>query len=458
MDFFITLSLILTKVVCLLGFFLFPLFMLVFVGTFFTNYIGRYDPLNYKSFCVCLFLPAHTSGIYLFGYLVFFFNWTTPFNDLQLLSFFNTAPTWYLFIICYLIIFYFTYLGLLTFSLIFILFFFAQFFFINSGFCNEWILFCPSTNPLLTNSLNYVHPPIVNSLYVVAFLFLLLSFRYIFLVPTLRIQLLILLCFLRQLPQLLTYLTVALFFGLFWAMQLDTWGGWWVWDPSETLLLQFLGILILVLHKRSSYFLFSWVNLIYWFCFYYVTSWGYVFIYQVPTLHTFITAYSFFLPNYVFYLILLVHFFSLRSWFFPYVKQQPRLVSFSKYFFTLVFIFLSLIYSNWSFFSLLLFYFLTIFTYLYSFRRVAWFYLPHLLVSYFLVYCLFVANSPLFPKILLIKNYWVLKFCCLVSFVSLLDLTVPNLQPVIMDQSISTAFINIEGRLVKALINYRFWA
>nr|ACX30944.1 heme lyase [Moneuplotes minuta] len=456
-SFSITSSLTLTKVLCLFGFFLPLSFMFVFVRLSFTICVGEHYSLSYEPLSVCLFLPAHVSGVFYFINFSFFFNWTAPFSDPQLLSFFSTAPVWYLFIVYYIIIFYFTYLGLASSWLIFILFLSAQFFFINSGFCTEWVLFYPTTNPLLSDSLNYIHPPIVNSLYVVSFLFLFLSFKYLLFAPTVRVILLLFLWCLRQFSQLLTYLVIALFFGLFWAMQLDTWGGWWVWDPSETLLLQFVGAIILGLHSCSSYFFFSWLSLLYCFCFYYIIAWGCVFIYQAPTLHTFTSAYSFFLSNYLFCIIFLSYFLFLRSWSFNQTKQQPLLTFFSKYTFSLALIFLGFIYSNWSFFTLPLFYFLVIFTYSCFFRWSFWLFLLHLLVSCTLVYCLLVTNPLIFPKIILMENYWVFRFYCLVGFISVSDLFLSYLQPLTVEQSISTIFINTEGRLTNAVVNYRFW-
>lgn len=107
-------------------------------------------------------------------------------------------------------------------------------------------------NSLLTNTLNKYHPPI----FFLSTIFLPKSLSF--------------LCFLNlnytssySLSNLVKVRTVlylllitnasALLLGSWWALQEGTWGGWWNWDPSETLGFTFLLFSINFLHKKSSF-------------------------------------------------------------------------------------------------------------------------------------------------------------------------------------------------------------
>ena len=106
-------------------------------------------------------------------------------------------------------------------------------------------------NLLLTNILNKIHP------------FLYYSGLLIFFFTTLGI---LWNCFFFQKfnysTQFYTYkqvwltgfflTTTALFLGSWWALQEGTWGGWWNWDPSETLGLLTLLVYLLLFHKSKN--------------------------------------------------------------------------------------------------------------------------------------------------------------------------------------------------------------
>nr|ACX30979.1 heme lyase [Moneuplotes crassus] len=214
-----------------------------------------------------MFLPAYLPGVFYFFYLMFLFDWAAPLNDIQLFSFFNTAPVWHLFVICYLITFWFMFFKNQIVLFYFLVPFLGQFFFLNSSFSIEHVLFFSNTNPLLNNSLNYLHPLIMNTLYVASLLSLILPFWFFISIIPVRESILAPLPLLRQFYSLTLCLLLALVFGTFWAAQLDTWGGWWVWDSSEILLIQFLLVLIVGFHAWPKYFCFSWFCLPYGFFF-----------------------------------------------------------------------------------------------------------------------------------------------------------------------------------------------
>lgn len=152
-------------------------------------------------------------------------------------------------------------------------------------FLNPTELYCVFTNPLLLNSLNLIHPTLINLFLVyiaVDFVifcctkFIPAFFRYLHfnLIQSLKLVFLL-------------YCT-ALFLGGFWAFQVGTWGGWWVWDFSETLLLLFLLPPLIASHLFYSSKRWAWS-----FCFYLLSFIFYILIVSISnfilgsTLHTF---------------------------------------------------------------------------------------------------------------------------------------------------------------------------
>ena len=122
---------------------------------------------------------------------------------------------------------------------------------------NNWFLTYPETislnlnylnkNLLLDNTLNLVHPPLLYLSWSLAFAVLTCLFLFNLLnywggpwILKSNFNLLI--------PS--TYSTlITLILGSFWAWQTGTWGGWWVWDSSEVLLLLLFILNCLILHK-----------------------------------------------------------------------------------------------------------------------------------------------------------------------------------------------------------------
>lgn len=140
-------------------------------------------------------------------------------------------------------------------------------------------------NPLLINPLNFVHPVLVNFfllfnlLCLVTFLFSTcdLNFFYKYLLGFLKTPIILSLIMLS-----------TLFLGGFWAFQVGTWGGWWIWDLSETLLIFFYLPLLCSAHLRLLNL--EHVKLFFIFLYFYIF---YVFITELsinslsPSLHTF---------------------------------------------------------------------------------------------------------------------------------------------------------------------------
>lgn len=140
-------------------------------------------------------------------------------------------------------------------------------------------------NPLLINSLNLVHPFLVNFflffnflvLIIMAFKFLNLAFFYE------QVRNLVGCVFLLS----IIFFT-SLFLGSFWALQMTTWGGWWVWDLSETVLIFFYIPVLLSAHliftnrEFSKFFLLT--NFLF-FLYFFITKLALNSL--EPTLHTF---------------------------------------------------------------------------------------------------------------------------------------------------------------------------
>jgi len=179
----------------------------------------------------------------------------------------------------------------LYFFFIFIVFFFNQFGFFLQTNC-IWPTYPSSNNILLSNTLNTVHPILLYS----SILILIITLYYFIVLITSKSMLgfsyyyLLYISILQNQNILLFIPVLSLLLGCFWANQVGTWGGWWVWDPSETLILCFI-ILITI-----KYHLVFWKNKLnnnlnlfiksFLFVFIY---WVYCFIFIETNLHSFFT-------------------------------------------------------------------------------------------------------------------------------------------------------------------------
>jgi len=91
---------------------------------------------------------------------------------------------------------------------------------------------------------------------------------------------------------------LALFLGSWWAMQENTWGGWWNWDPSENLGLMLLLLIIFFNHSRFKLFLIFVLIFLFFMCFCY--SLIAYFLFQLNfdlTAHNFGIKFYFFFNN-----------------------------------------------------------------------------------------------------------------------------------------------------------------
>lgn len=107
-------------------------------------------------------------------------------------------------------------------------------------------------NNLLTNTLNKYHPPI----FFVSTIFLPTSLSFLYYLNQNYTSSYVFsnLVKVRSILYLLLVVNaLALLLGSWWALQEGTWGGWWNWDPSETLGFTFLLFAINFIHKKSSF-------------------------------------------------------------------------------------------------------------------------------------------------------------------------------------------------------------
>ncbi len=128
---------------------------------------------------------------------------------------------------------------------------------------------------------------------------------------------------------------IALFLGAWWAVQEGSWGGWWNWDPSETLGLIIFSICLsfthLYLMKRLTIFfvyLFISINLIFFFIIYFFVQLNFE-----TTSHNFGIKFFFFFNN-NFFLFEIINFLCFLIIF---IK-----ILFNFYFFTFKYIFLTI--------------------------------------------------------------------------------------------------------------------
>ena len=107
-------------------------------------------------------------------------------------------------------------------------------------------------NKLLENTLNQVHPLLLFIVLISALLFVIACTVPCTLQPYLRFARLHILKVVRTQLTLNLLLLFTLLLGGFWANQLNTWGGWWVWDSSETLLLVWLLLISTYIHSKEA--------------------------------------------------------------------------------------------------------------------------------------------------------------------------------------------------------------
>lgn len=410
--------------------------------------------LNYLPNCVILFLPACTSGVFVLFISLPALNLQSTISDAHLFSFFNTSPVWYLFFLMYFFLLYlfFMYGGHVVFlSSIF----FCQFFFLNVCFTVERIAFFPTLNPLLINPLNYLHPLILSTTYVFTFSVVLRKCLFTVSFVSLRSVLLHLVNFLRLFFYLLFWVFLALLLGLFWAMQLDTWGGWWAWDASEVLLLQLLCLCALILHTHSPNFNYLWLELSCFAFSYYLLAWGFVFVGTVLTFHTFNVSLSFF-PNH--FIFLAAIFFCLFRYCFKlfYCKWDiVRIPTLSCYHYLTTSLFY-FIYSSWSNFSTLLIYSLFIAFRFFSSQRFVILFV-HLVVCWLLYSCFLnvggfsiLSISPLIP-------FWNVYSFSVDDFIQFNNQVVFLLRAMVIDQALSLVSVNTESRSSLGICYVWFW-
>ena len=108
-------------------------------------------------------------------------------------------------------------------------------------------------NQLLSNTINYIHPFLVQGVLVATYILLFLLFKasglsrylvnfsvseYMKIWSTFKL--------------LISQLSISLILGMFWSNQIETWRGWWVWDYSEVLLLLLFIVYLSLYHMRFS--------------------------------------------------------------------------------------------------------------------------------------------------------------------------------------------------------------
>jgi len=100
-------------------------------------------------------------------------------------------------------------------------------------------------NSLLSNNINAVHPVLLYCTFAAMFVFILrilvlknrpvILFKYILNIPLITSS---------------SLFVSSLFLGMWWAQLEGTWGGWWVWDPSENLLLLGFLFILKIIHFK----------------------------------------------------------------------------------------------------------------------------------------------------------------------------------------------------------------
>lgn len=202
--------------------------------------------------------------LFIFIYLI---NSDLIYNNFDLINFtdfmgvlsrFFTTPTYNIYIYIFIFLYFFQ-----------IKFAFPLFLFLTVHFLIKPIsLVAEGLNPLLINSLNLIHPFLVNFFLIFNLINLIIiilnSSGFIFFYEKLLNATRCIL-----IPSF--FFLISLFLGGFWALQIGTWGGWWVWDLSETLLIFFYQPLLFSTHlvnlnlEFSKLFLFLFLFFIFYF-------------------------------------------------------------------------------------------------------------------------------------------------------------------------------------------------
>lgn len=136
-------------------------------------------------------------------------------------------------------------------------------------------------NPLLTNPLNQIHPLLtyIFHIYTALVTFQTGTLRDVRIPYSWKLRIL--------LPVVLLGMTSTLL-GMFWAEQLESWSGWWVWDPSEILILLTTVLVLKLLHSRRVKKCLGTVQILYTkYTLLIVIYWVYTFSYLNTTLHSF---------------------------------------------------------------------------------------------------------------------------------------------------------------------------
>ncbi len=136
-------------------------------------------------------------------------------------------------------------------------------------------------NPLLTNPLNQIHPLLTYTFHIYTALvtFPAITLRDVKAPYSWKLRIL--------LPIVLLGITSTLL-GMFWAEQLESWSGWWVWDPSEILILLTTVLVLKLLHSWRVKKYFGTVKFLYTkYTLFIAIYWVYTFNYLNTTLHSF---------------------------------------------------------------------------------------------------------------------------------------------------------------------------
>lgn len=154
-------------------------------------------------------------------------------------------------------------------------------------------------NALLTNPLNYIHPVLVMSSTTYLFSSCVRLTGLFFSRQLFTVYLYSYFFHSRFTPYYLFIAGAALVLGCFWALQLSTWGGWWVWENSELVLLFLFFLLVVLLHAYFVIFEFFLINsLAVFLIIQYVATWLFVFWWNPTSLHTFSIISVFFFHHY----------------------------------------------------------------------------------------------------------------------------------------------------------------
>lgn len=142
----------------------------------------------------------------------------------------------------------------------------SNFFFNNSVF--ELFI---STNYLLINPINFIHPLFLQSL--IAILYILIIITILLSIIQLELKIYIYLIKILLFKNLFYSINlITIFLGILWAQQISTWGGWWNWDPSEYLIIILTVILITLNHlSYNKHFLILILNILFIYTLSYIT-------------------------------------------------------------------------------------------------------------------------------------------------------------------------------------------